>query len=83
MLFLVGVAVRGASGLPGQMLVVVLVSSLWSNALFQPVTWLCLALTLWELPARGTPPALQGLAARLPEVVRAAVHPHTSSPGRR
>jgi hypothetical protein len=81
-IFLGVTALRGASWLPGQMLVVVLVSSLWSNALFQPVAWLCLALTLWEWPARGAPPVVRGPGVGLPEVARTAAHLRTSSSGR-
>jgi O-Antigen ligase len=72
-LFVLLIAIRGARLLPGQLLVIVLFSSLWSNAFFLPVTWLCLGLIMRELPARGRP-ALHELATRLPEGLRGTVH---------
>lgn len=54
--FLLVFALRGARTIPGQMLVVVLVNSLFSNATFMPVAWLALALTLLAVTPRVRPP---------------------------
>jgi hypothetical protein len=45
-LFLGYFALRGVTHLPGQVLLLILANSLFSNALFQPVTWLFVGLTL-------------------------------------
>lgn len=44
--FLLYFAIRFARHLPGQLLGLVLINSFFSNALFQPITWLLLGLTL-------------------------------------
>lgn len=67
-------AVRYSRTLPGQALVVVLMSSLFSNATFFPVTWLLLALCLAqikfekepELPSSKAEPAALGLTNPTP-----------------
>lgn len=52
-LLLIGVAIIACRSIAGQMLVVVLLSSLFSNATFQPVTWLLVGLAMsasWDTP---------------------------------
>ena len=46
MLLLGSTALRRASSIGGQLLVIVLLSSLFSNATFFPIAWLCLGLSL-------------------------------------
>lgn len=55
--FLLYFALRGVRLLPGQLLVVVLVNSLFSNAVFMPVAWLVLGLAMQALerPKRQAP----------------------------
>ncbi len=48
-LFLVLFALRGSAIPAGQMLLLVLINNLFSNALFQPVTWMLLGLTMLAL----------------------------------
>jgi hypothetical protein len=50
------VAVRMGRTLPGQMLLVVLLNSLFSNAFFFPITWLLIALCMAELMQRRSEP---------------------------
>jgi hypothetical protein len=51
-LFLMYLALRTSSAISGQVLVLILVNSLWSNALFLPVTWLCIGLIFREMAWR-------------------------------
>jgi hypothetical protein len=51
--FLAYVALRELHRLEGQLLLVVLLNSLWSNAVFMPVTWLCLGLAMHQLATRS------------------------------
>lgn len=51
-LFLIGVMALSVRTIQGQALLVVLLSSLFSNATFFPVTWLLLALCLADLPIK-------------------------------
>lgn len=50
-LLLLFFAIWGAGSIGGLMLLVVLVNSLFSNALFVPVTWLCLGLCMRTVPS--------------------------------
>jgi hypothetical protein len=60
-LFLVYFTFRGITDLSGQILLVILVNSLFSNALFQPVTWLFVGLTLLAT----APPCLAPISAKV------------------
>lgn len=67
-LFMLYFAARGAALLPGQLLVVVLVNSLFSNGFFMPITWLCLGLTMLAVQQRPIPPVRRPPPVRLTPV---------------